>query len=164
MRLSRIGRFFVATAALVFAVVGLGFWVAPVETAAGLGLESSGPAGLVALRADLGGLFLGMALLCGAGLWTARRAWMTGAAVLLGIIAFGRLIGWAANGAADGGVLSLAVELVAIGGIVLATRASKPMTEASAAPKRRRRWAIAGAIVVAIVGTGAGLFAFNSSV
>jgi ribonuclease Z len=164
MRLARIGRLFVALAAALFAVAGLGFWAAPTELAAGLGLESTGPQGLVALRADLGGLFLGMALLCGAGLSARRRTWLSAAAVMLGAIACGRVVGWLFNGSPDGGVVSLVIELVTIGALITVLRETAPLIQVRTTNRRIPRWALAAAALLVIVGTGAAIVASSSTV
>lgn len=163
MRLSRIGRLFVGLAAGLFAATGLGFLVAPTELAAGLGLESTGPGGLVALRADLGGLFLGMALLCGAGLAARRRSWLAAAAVMLGAIALGRVAGWLANGRADGGVLPLVIELAAIASLIAVLRETAPSIPAGTTKRRIPRWAIAAAAVAILAGTGAAIVTFSAT-
>ncbi len=164
MRLSRIGRVSVALAAVLFAAVGLGFLAAPSELAAALGLESTGPEGLVALRAELGGLFLGMALLCGAGLSARRRSWLAAAAAMLGAIAFGRVAGWLFNGGSDGGVLWLVIEMAVITSLILVLRESTPVVQETAAPRRIPRLALAAAVVVVLAGSGAALVAFSPAV
>ena len=42
----------------------------------------------------MGGLFVGLSLLCGAAVWTSRRAWFGAASAVLGAIVIGRSIGW----------------------------------------------------------------------
>jgi hypothetical protein len=100
-------RIHVSLAALAFAALGLVFWFAPGQAGAALGLEATGAAGLTTLRADLGGLFVGLGLLAGAGVWTGRRAALLAATMLLATVVVGRAIGGLAGGALGGRELAL---------------------------------------------------------
>ena len=53
--------------------------------------------GLSTLRADVAGLFLGMGLMLALGLWQRNSTWFLAVAVLMGTIAFGRLVGFVAG-------------------------------------------------------------------
>jgi hypothetical protein len=132
-------RFVVTPMALAFTGVGIRFWLAPEAAARDFGLEAADAAGLVALRADLGGLFLGLALLVWAGAWVERRRpFLLAAAVVLLAIAAGRLVGGALSGTATIGAAELAVELGAASTLFLAARASaRSLAVAVAEPERR---------------------------
>jgi hypothetical protein len=121
---SRLGRFIVTLAAVMFAAVGLGFWVAPEPTAHRLGLEAVHATGLAALRADFGGLFLGLALLCATALWTKRRAWFLATSLMVATIAVGRVIGWAAGGVSPNDAVQLGIELTIVAASIAASRTS----------------------------------------
>ena len=69
----RIAQATIVIAALLFAAVALAVWVAPLETAERLGLAVTGRAGLTSLRTEIGGLFVGLALLCGGAAASQRR-------------------------------------------------------------------------------------------
>lgn len=127
-----IGRLIVSLAALAFLAAGLQFWFVPEQAAQQFGLEAVRGQGLVNVRADLGGLFIGLALLCGAGAWTKRRAGLIAASVILAAIVVGRTVGWAVTGGADIGVRELAIELVALLGLVLLAKGvdASPAAEA----------------------------------
>jgi ribonuclease Z len=147
--LARLSRFIVTLAALFFAGLGFAFWFAPQEAAELLGIEAANAAGTTALRADLGGLFLGFALLCGGGAWFRRRSRILAAATLLGTIVAGRLLGWTLDGTAAGGLRELAIELVALAGLLGYARGLR-VPEAAA----REGWrpiAVLGAIAAALL-------------
>ncbi|MFN8009130.1 MAG: hypothetical protein U0V70_19300 [Terriglobia bacterium] len=102
------------------------FWMSPQQAAQPLQLIAAGPEGLVALRAELGGLFLGLAALCLTGVLTKSRSYLIAAALVLMAIITGRLIGLMATG--RGGVtglqsVSLAVELISAVVLMFCARA-----------------------------------------
>ena len=118
-----------------FAGVGLGFWFATRPMAQLFGIEGVGETGLVSLRADYGGLFLGVAVLCAAGAWARRRASLIAASVILTAAVAGRLIGGILGGVAGIGVRDLAIELFALTAVILYARSLGPANDGE--PKRR---------------------------
>ena len=109
-----LSRALVSLVAVTFAVVGLGFWFATQQMAQMFGIDGVSGTGLVSLRADYGGLFLGVAVLCAGGAWAQRRAWLIAASVILTAAVVGRLIGGIMGGVAGIGVRDLAIELIAL--------------------------------------------------
>ena len=149
-------RYSVAPISLLFAGLGLQFFFAPEAAAQAFGLEAAGAAGIVSLRADLGGLFVGLALLCWAAAWTKKRTWLFAAALVLVAIAGGRSIGWMADGVAEGELAKMAVELGAAGVLLGAIRTAQP----SPHPKRHRfrpAWLVVGVLGLAAAGVAAAL-------
>jgi ribonuclease Z len=148
MRFS-VSRALVTIAAALFGAIGLATWVAPDLAAHRFGLEAVRAAGTLSLRADLGGLFVGLALLCAMAAWTRSRAWAVAAALVLSAVAAGRSIGWLANAGGREGLAELAVEAAAIAALVALARRRPTPPEAV---ERSRRWrtatAVAGALVV----------------
>jgi hypothetical protein len=120
--ISRISRVIVALAALFFAGVGLELWVAPERAAHRLGVEAVRESGVATLRADLGGLFVGLALLCGIAVGTRRRSWTTAAVLVLGAIVIGRSIGLVSSGRVGDEPIELAIELGVIAALLTAAR------------------------------------------
>src|SRR5262245_38794928 len=125
-----IGRLLVSLAALAFLAAGLEFWIVPEQAAQQFGLEAIRGQGLVNVRADLGGLFIGLALLCGIGAWTRRRAGLVAASVVLTAVVVGRIEGWAVVGGAEIGIRELAIELGALLGLALLVRSGATTPEA----------------------------------
>src|SRR5262245_59206159 len=119
MNLARIA---VTALAAVFAGIGVGFLFAPEQTAQAFQLDALGVSGLVAVRAELGGLFLGLATLCATAVVTRRRGFAMSAALVVGAIVAGRLIGIVAGGGASAEFMMLAVEAAAIVALVLYAR------------------------------------------
>lgn len=131
---------------LLFAVLGLVGWAAPERLAERLGLASLTAAGLVTLRADLGGLFVALAALCLAGAILRRRALLAGALIVLAAILAGRLIGILGQGDLSGNLPNLAVEAGAVAVLALALRAAP-----TAPVPRRRTLILGGAGVLALL-------------
>jgi ribonuclease Z len=109
--------------AALFAAIGVGFWIAPVQVGQIFQLEATGAAGVTALRADLGGLFVGLAMLCLWGMRGGRSLAFKSAAVVVAAIVTGRVIALLTNGWTDQALPSLAAELAALGTLGLCVRA-----------------------------------------
>jgi ribonuclease Z len=147
MSTSRVGRAMVALAAVLFSVLGLSFWIAPDQIAPALGLEAVRATGTTALRADVGGLFLSLAIFCGIAAWTMRRFGFIAPAVVLAAIALGRMIGWTSDGVTPDGVVQLAIELVVLAALVAAVRGTTSQ-EPAAVHSARRPVVVAGGVIV----------------
>ncbi len=145
-------RILVGLYGLIFAALGFGFWVAPERAAERFAVEPLGLVGLSTLRGDFGGVFLGLAVLCIAGAWSRRRGLLTAAAIVLGAIILGRLLGAVLSGGSAGLIPNLPVELVGFAALVLCARAL-PQTGAPSRPLRAR--AIVAASAAAVLGLGA---------
>src|SRR5262245_26684432 len=145
-----VSRIVVNLFGIFFTALGLGFWLAPELAAQTFNLEAIGLTGLVALRAELGGLFIGLAALCFAGAATKSRALLFGATGVLGAIAAGRVIGLLAGADASEQLGPLAVEVAAITALLVYARS----LSASHRPTPRRRMAIAGAAVALVLAVG----------
>lgn len=162
MKDSPIARVVVGLAALCFAGFGAAIWIIPEAAADRLGLVVGSPAGLATLRADLAGLFLGIALLAVAALRSRERPWFLAAATLVGCVATGRLVSWVASGGMPGGGLSLAVEA----GVAIALlRASRSVagSEVGGARKGRSRWLTIAAALVLLGAAGLAVALANVS-
>ena len=152
--ISRFSRLIVVVASVLFAALGLQLWFATELAAQRFGIGAVSAGGVNAIRADLGGLFVGLSLLCGAAVWTGRRAWFVAAIAVLSAIVIGRSIGWLAVGYSND-LVELGVEI----GLIAALAASARVDSAVRAPTRRtlRPVAIAAIIVIATTGVAAGL-------
>ncbi len=157
MQLATIARIVVALAALLFAGLGLQFWFAPDQAAQRFGLETISSAGRTALRADFGGLFLGLALLCGAGALARRRAALLAAAAMLAAVVVGRSIGWLVDGL-PAGFTELAIELAALAALLGYARGSSPPPGQQRRGAPRTAWVAVGVVAVAVLGAVAALF------
>lgn len=112
--MEKLTRALVTVYGVLFAALGLGFWIAPTVLAQRFNIEGLGISGLSTIRADMGGLFLTLSALCLLGVWTRRRSLLIAAALMLTAIVVGRLIGWAASGELTGLAGMLAVEIVGV--------------------------------------------------
>ncbi len=116
-------RIVVGAIALLFLFMGANLMFAPATAAEGFALTPIGAQGLNTLRADLGGMFLtGTALLI-LGLVQKKSEWFLAVAVLMAIIAFGRLVGFVVDGSPSSATLSpFVAELVITAILVFAGR------------------------------------------
>jgi ribonuclease Z len=154
--MATLSRILLSLAALAFVVLGLLFWTSTAEIAARFGCTSTSAAGLVNLRADMGGLFLALGLLCAAGAWLHRHAALRAATAVLVVIVLGRVLGWLVEGRSGIRVLELAFELIVIGALALALRQSHSelhAAEGGSRPLPKRFLAAAGVLGVALVTT-----------
>ena len=152
--ISRLSRLIVVLASALFAALGLQLWLAPELAAQRFGIAAVGAAGLNGVRADLGGLFVGLSLLCSTAAWTGRRAWFVAAAIVLSAIVIGRSIGWFAVGYSND-----FVEFVVEIGLIAALAASARVETAAQTGTRRslRPAAVSAVIVVATTAAAAAL-------
>lgn len=101
-------------------------WMAfdPQMTQAAMGIEATNGnlLGLSSLRADVAGLFLGLGVMLALGLWQRNSTWFLAVALLMGTIAFGRLVGFVADGVTGMAVTNFVIEIVVIGLMWLAHR------------------------------------------
>ena len=162
MSISGFGRVIVTLAAVLFAGLGLELWAAPEQAAHRLGLEVIRDGGVAALRADLGGLFVGLAVLCAAAAWTKRRPWIVAATVVLAAVVLGRSVEWISNGSLGAGLVELALELTVIAALLASARSSR--SQATVAPRRFLRPTVAASAVFVVAGAGATAALFNPGV
>ncbi|MCZ6710311.1 MAG: DUF4345 family protein [Gammaproteobacteria bacterium] len=104
----------VALFAVLFVVLGAGVMLDPSSAPAQFGVESLGLVGSSTLRGDLGGMFIGAALMLAWGLLSGRTTLFLAVAVLMGSIAFGRTIGFFVDGANGQVIMPFVVELVMV--------------------------------------------------
>lgn len=107
-------RILVSLITILFIAIGLEFWIAPEQAAQQFGIEAIRNAGIMSVRADLGGLFLALGILCGVGVWTRRRAGLVAAALVLATILVGRTVGWFFDGQVEIGAREFVIELVSV--------------------------------------------------
>jgi ribonuclease Z len=139
-----------AVASLLFALTAGAFWILPDDAARAFGLAAINASGLASLRADLGGLFAGLALVCAAAARTRTRTWFAAGVMFLGAIVTGRTLTWIVNGGPAGDIASLAVELAVLAFLIKGMRAAKP----GPTPVNWRRQAMVAAslVVIALIG------------
>ena len=157
-----LSRTITGLAALLFAGIGLAIWISPAEAAARFGLQPTGANGLMTVRADLGGLFLGLALITASAFVTRSRTWSLASAAVLGAVAAGRTIGWIGNGGPAGDVGDLAIELVLAAAIAFVAPAA--VTDGSSSRTGRKVWRPIAAGVVLFVASASAMALFNPRV
>ncbi len=99
--------------ALLLLVMAFNLMFDPADSALGFNVTPIGIDGLSTLRADLGGMFLASAVLLVLGLVQQKAQWFYAVAILMGLIALGRLIGFVLDGGpSDVTLPAFIVELV----------------------------------------------------
>lgn len=94
--------------------LGVKSMFAPKSVVKNFAIEPVGAAGLNTIRGMIGGLFLASLVMLLTGLVTSQTAWFLAVAVLLGIIAIGRIIGMVLDGFDKSIIPPLVVELVMV--------------------------------------------------
>ena len=113
--------------AVLFIVMGAGFLFDPMSNAASVAVTPVAEHGLNTLRGDLGGLFIGSALLISLGLIRRRRDWLLAVAILMLCIAGGRVIGFIVDGnPAEAALVAFGFEIVIATVMILAARKLTP--------------------------------------
>jgi ribonuclease Z len=156
MTLSILARFVVALAAVFFAALGFNFWMAPEQAAHQFGIEAVRAGGIAALRADFGGLFAGLAVLCAVAAWTKRRAWFVAAALLMAAIVCGRTIAWVGD-RGSGGMMQLCMELTVLAALLASAHASTAPEARTTRRMMRPALSALAIVFLAVVGVSAAL-------
>jgi ribonuclease Z len=149
MNTSRITRLVLSVLVFLFAGLGLHFWISPQLAGYAFDLAALGTAGLTSLRADVGGLFVGLALLCAVGAWRRSPVWLLAAALLLVAVVLGRAVAAIVGAGAAAGRMELILELGAIATLVGCARAL-----GRAHPLKRRKPHWFAAVAFALAGLG----------
>jgi ribonuclease Z len=146
-----IARLAVALFGLLFAALGLGFWLAPEVMAQRFHLAAVGTGGYGVLRSDIGGLFIGLAALCLLGAWTRRRAVLLCAAAIVTAVVIGRTIALLAARGANADIPAFVVELGAIASLWFYARSLQASTAPARQP-RRRALIVGAAALLGVIG------------
>ena len=109
----------VGITALLLAFLGVQWMFTPESIASEQGVMLHGLPALSLARADLGGMFLGAALLCLLGLRPGQGALLIAVAVVIGAIAVGRTVGLVADGFHANMAALVGVEVVMVAVLVL---------------------------------------------
>lgn len=113
-------QIFVGLATLMLLGLGTMSMFAPKRMVANFAIEPIGTAGLSTIRSVIGGLFLASVAMLAFGLATGQTLGFLAVAILLGVVAFGRVVGIVSDGFDKAVVPPLLVELVIIGVLVSA--------------------------------------------
>jgi ribonuclease Z len=143
-------RIMTLAASVLFALTAGAFFLVPDDAARAFGLAAIDAAGLASLRADLGGLFAGLALVCTVAARTGLRSWFAAGAMFLGAIVSGRILTWIINAGPSGDVASLVIELAVLAILINGMRGSKP--SAMRISWRRPAMVAASLVVIGVIG------------
>ena len=117
-----VARIGVALAGLFSLALGAKAFIAPEQLGAMLGLAALSPLGVNAMRADMGAFFLASAIACALALFAGRASWLWGAATLYAIAVTGRIVGIIVEGAPEGVMQPVIIELALVAMLVFGAR------------------------------------------
>ncbi len=112
----------VGVISLLLLFLGLGAMIEPSVTATQFGLTPNGIVGLSTLRSDLGGMFITGGVLLALGIVRGQTLWFLAVAMLMGLIALGRLVGFVVDGFDQRLLMPFIFELVFVVVLVVAHR------------------------------------------
>ena len=116
-------KIIVSLIAGLFLFMGATLMFVPVSGVEGFSVTPLGADGLNTVRGDLGGMFLASALLLLLGLLQRRAAWLLAVALLMALIAAGRIVGFLLDGSPGSQpVQAFVAELIIAGVLVLTAR------------------------------------------
>ena len=116
-------KIIVSLIAGLFLFMGATLMFVPVSGVEGFSVTPLGADGLNTVRGDLGGMFLASALLLLLGLLQRRPAWLLAVALLMALIAAGRIVGFLLDGSPGSQpVQAFVAELIIAGVLVLTAR------------------------------------------
>jgi hypothetical protein len=115
---------------LLFLMVGIGWLINPASAAKDLGMDLMTGMGLSSQMGDVGGFFMGGALMCIIGVITLNKTWLHAAALLAILAAVYRVVGALAHGA-DFATESIVIELVITGWLLFAASRIQPAAAAA---------------------------------
>ena len=118
--MNKVIRILIALLCLPLLGLGLAAMFNPVGMGPEFAVEPQSIHALNTIRGNLGGLLLSAALITVIGLWCNNTTWFLATAVIMGTVAFGRLIGFVFDGVDMATVPAFVIELVIIGVMVLA--------------------------------------------
>jgi uncharacterized membrane protein YoaK (UPF0700 family) len=107
---------------LLLLVLGLKTMFDPTSMIEKWGMDPIGLTGLNSLRSMFAGVLVGGALMMQLGIWKKNTTWFLAAAVLMAVIAFGRILSFALDGYDHASLPPTVVELFALVVLVFADR------------------------------------------
>ena len=117
-----LGRIAVVLVGLFSLAMGVMAFAQPAQIGEALGIGALSPLGANSLRADIGAFFLASGVACLLALFAGRAQWMWGVAVLYGLAVTGRILGILVEGAPEGIVQPVVIELVLVALSVLGAK------------------------------------------
>jgi ribonuclease Z len=142
---------------IAFAALGIATWVSPESAAALLQLEVTDASGLTAMRAQVGGLFVGLAGLCFAAATRRSRSFTLAAATVIVAVAIGRVIGALVVGDWRGQWPPLFIEIALAAALVRHARELGAAPPRLSADWRRRALAWSAPVVIFAIALTAAL-------
>jgi hypothetical protein len=116
----------VVMVSLTLATVGLATMFNPLGMLENFSVDPVGIHGLNTVRADIGGLLLGSAIMIAIGLWRSNTTWFLAVAAIMLTVEFGRFVGLAIDGLDVGVATPLVIELFVATVMLLAHWKLKP--------------------------------------
>jgi hypothetical protein len=109
-----IARILVGLLALGSLILAAGLWFHTAQAAANFGVSPTGLVGNATVRADIGGIFLALAVFMGMAAWKQSRMWLFGALVTGAGALASRVFGLLVDGYGPGVAQPMIVEIVSL--------------------------------------------------
>lgn len=113
-------KIFIGLLSIPLFVLGLKTMFNPTSMIEKWGMDPLGLTGLNSLRSMFPGILVGSALMMQLGIWRNNTTWFLAAALLMAVVAFGRILSFAVDGFDPASVPPTVVELVLLAVLVLA--------------------------------------------
>ena len=115
-------RIFITLLSIPLIVLGLKTMFDPTSMIEKWGMEPLGLTGLNSLRSMFPGVLVGSGLMMLMGIWKRNTTWFLATALLMGVVAFGRILSFALDGFDSASVPPTVVELLALAVLVVADK------------------------------------------
>lgn len=129
-------RLLVAAISALFLIIGVRAMLDPQSIITQFELGRQGVTGTSAIRADMGGFFVGTALAALIGLFPGKRQWLLGAAGMVALAFTGRAIGLLSDGLTANIAQSMIIEAITIALLVAAFGILNPLRREALAAER----------------------------
>ncbi len=115
-------KIFIGLLSIPLFVLGLKTMLDPTSMIEKWGMDPLGLTGLNSLRSMFPGILVGSGLMMQMGIWKKNTTWFLAAALLMGVVAFGRILSFAIDGFDPASVPPTVVELLALAVLVFADK------------------------------------------
>ena len=115
-------KIFIGLLSIPLFVLGLKTMFDPTSMIEKWGMDPLGLTGLNSLRSMFPGILVGGGLMMQMGIWKKNTTWFLAAALLMGVVAFGRILSFAIDGFDPASVPPTVVELLALAVLVFADK------------------------------------------
>jgi hypothetical protein len=115
-------KIFIGLLSILLIFLGLKTMFDPTSMIEKFGMDPLGRTGLNSLRSMFPGMLIGSGLMMQLGIWKKNTTWFLAAALLMGVVAFGRILSFTVDGFDPASVPPTVLELVALAVLMFADK------------------------------------------